>query len=98
MRKYGNIEFADGYNEPFATFKEKFENAQVFKDVSPEDREAELLKAHKIATGKGLITREDIFTPELLAEIETIKQNGNIPATTNEVKTNDPAKTSKRPL
>lgn len=74
MRKYGNIEFADGYNEPFATFKEKFENAQVFKDVSPEDREAELLKAHKIAT------------------------DGNIPATTSEVKTNDTAKTSKRPL
>ena len=47
---YKSIEFAEGYNRPFADFKQEFENVKVFRDMRPKERLKELKVAHKIAT------------------------------------------------
>jgi hypothetical protein len=53
-RKYKGIEFAKGYNRSFADFKKEFGHTHVFKGMLPEQKEAELKKAHQIATkGNG---------------------------------------------
>lgn len=48
--EYRGIEFAEGYNKPFADFKAEFGSTHVFKNIPSAQREAELKKAHKIAT------------------------------------------------
>lgn len=53
---YKSIEFAEGYNRPFADFKQEFENAKVFRDLHPKERLKELKKAHKKATNGNTIT------------------------------------------
>lgn len=50
MRKYKGITFAEGYNKPFADFKEEFASTHVFKNIPENKREAELKKAYKIAS------------------------------------------------
>lgn len=51
---YKGIEFAKGYNRPFAEFKKEFGSTWIFKKMLPEKKEAELKKAYKIATkGNG---------------------------------------------
>lgn len=50
MASYKGIKFAKGYNRPFDEFKKEFENTHVFKSIPSKEREAELKKAHKIAT------------------------------------------------
>lgn len=49
---YKGITFAKGYNKSFKDFKADFETTHVFKEVPSEEREEELAKAYKIATGK----------------------------------------------
>jgi len=50
MASYKGITFAEGYNRPFAEFKEEFASTHVFNNIPQENREAELKKAYKIAT------------------------------------------------
>lgn len=50
MASYKGITFAEGYNKPFAEFKEEFASTHVFKNIPADKREAELKKAYKIAT------------------------------------------------
>jgi hypothetical protein len=50
MNSYKGITFAEGYNKPFAEFKEEFGSTHVFNDIHPEEREQELEKAYEIAT------------------------------------------------
>jgi hypothetical protein len=50
MNTYKNITFAKGYNKSFADFKEDFASAEVFKNMMPDVREVELIKAYNIAT------------------------------------------------
>lgn len=50
MRVYKGITFAEDYNKSFADFKEEFGSTHVFKNIPSDQREAELKKAHKIAT------------------------------------------------
>lgn len=56
MPVYKGITFAEGYNKPFADFKKEFASTHVFKDIPSGEREAELKKAHKIATN-GNVSR-----------------------------------------
>ena len=49
MKSYKGIEFAKGYNKPFAEFKKEFEGTHIFKNMHPDIREKELKIAHKIA-------------------------------------------------
>lgn len=49
-KEYKGITFAEGYNKPFAEFKKEFASTHVFKAIPSDQREAELKKAHKIAT------------------------------------------------
>lgn len=53
---YKGIVFAEGYNKPFADFKNEFASTHVFKDIPSGEREAELKKAHKIATNGNIST------------------------------------------
>lgn len=56
--QYKGITFAEGYNKPFAEFKKEFASTHVFKSIPSAEREAELKKAHKIATsGNGNTSR-----------------------------------------
>ena len=50
MASYRGITFAEGYNRPFADFKNEFGSTHVFKRLKPEERERELKKAYTIAT------------------------------------------------
>jgi antitoxin component HigA of HigAB toxin-antitoxin module len=50
MKVYKGITFAEDYNKSFADFKEEFGSTHVFKNIPSDQREAELKKAHKIAT------------------------------------------------
>jgi len=54
--EYKGIVFAEGYNKPFADFKKEFASTHVFKDIPSDEREAELKKAHKIATNGNIST------------------------------------------
>lgn len=53
---YGPITFADGYNKDFASFKKEFSGLELFKNMVPKVREAEMKKAHKIATNGNIST------------------------------------------
>lgn len=55
MKTYRGIEFAEGYNKPFAEFKDEFGSNHIFNEFPPEEREKELKKAHKIATDGNTI-------------------------------------------
>jgi len=48
--EYKGIVFAPGYNASLAEFKKEFGSTHVFNNIPEEEREAELKKAHKIAT------------------------------------------------
>lgn len=52
-RVYKGIEFAKDYNESFADFKDRFASNHIFKNMRPDEREAELKAAYKIAIGKN---------------------------------------------
>jgi len=54
-KTYKGITFAADYDKTFAGFKKDFENTHVFKKIPSANREAELAKAYKIATGKDAI-------------------------------------------
>ncbi|MCC9016925.1 hypothetical protein [Flavobacterium lipolyticum] len=54
MPEYRGIIFAEGYNKPFAEFKEEFASTHIFKEIPSAEREAELIKAHKIATNGNI--------------------------------------------
>ncbi|RUT68689.1 hypothetical protein D0817_20225 [Flavobacterium cupreum] len=54
MANYKGIEFAEGYNKSFADFKNEFASTHVFKAIPSGEREAELKKAHKIATNGNI--------------------------------------------
>jgi hypothetical protein len=57
-KQYKGITFAEGYNKSFAEFKKEFASTHVFKAIPSDEREAELKKAHKIATsGNGNTSR-----------------------------------------
>lgn len=51
--KYKTITFAEGFDMPFANFKETFKGLEIFRMMKPEIREKELKKAHKIATAQA---------------------------------------------
>lgn len=60
MRIYKGIEFAEGYNKPFADFKNEFEHNHIFKNIPSAEREKALKEAHKIATNgntSGTVTK-----------------------------------------
>lgn len=50
MPNYKGIEFAKGYNKPFANFKYEFEQTHIFKNIPSAKIEKALKEAHKIAT------------------------------------------------
>jgi len=52
-KSYKGITFPDDYNKSLKEFKEEFENTHVFNNIPEKEREAELKKAHKIATANG---------------------------------------------
>tara|TARA_R110002051_G_scaffold318245_1_gene400373 strand:+ start:10831 stop:11043 length:213 start_codon:yes stop_codon:yes gene_type:complete len=54
MAVYKNIEFAKGYDRPFADFIKEFSKAKVFRDMKPEVREKELKIAWKKATNGNI--------------------------------------------
>ena len=54
MANYKGIEFAQGYNKPFADFKEEFEQTHIFKNIPSAEREKALKEAHKIATNGNI--------------------------------------------
>lgn len=58
MPEYRGINFAKGYNKPFADFKKEFASNHIFKAIPSAEREAELKKAYKIATSgnNGIIS------------------------------------------
>ncbi|WP_435415868.1 hypothetical protein [Polaribacter aestuariivivens] len=56
MANYKGIEFAKGYNRPFADFKQEFKDVKVFRDMYPDTREKELKKAWKLATNGNINT------------------------------------------
>ncbi|MBP1222661.1 hypothetical protein [Flavobacterium sp. 1355] len=68
MRTYKGIVFAEGYNKPFAEFKKEFASTHIFKEIPSGEREAELKKAHKIATDGNISG-----TPSKSKETETTK-------------------------
>lgn len=86
MAKYKNIEFAEGLNMPFADFKKTFQLKKVFRDVHPDIREKELIKAHKIAC--------PLFYIDVKGAKE-IKPNGNIATTTTKKRKTNSRKDSK---
>ena len=67
MANYKGIEFAEGYNKSFADFKNEFASTHVFKQIPSKQREAELKKAHKIATD-GNISRATNKVEEISAK------------------------------
>lgn len=50
MNTYLGIEFAKGYNKPFAEFKDEFGSNHIFREFLPKEREQKLKEAYKIAT------------------------------------------------
>lgn len=50
--EYKGITFREGYTS-FPEFKKELENVWVFKQMYPDQKEKELKKAYKIATGKS---------------------------------------------
>ena len=46
---YKGIVFEAGYNRTFAEFKKEFGMNHIFKNIHPDQREAELKAAYKIA-------------------------------------------------
>ena len=56
MNKFEGIEFAKGYNKPFAEFKAEFGSTHVFKKYLPKEREQKLKEAYKIATNGNIST------------------------------------------
>ncbi len=49
---YKGISFREGYKS-FPEFKKELENVHVFRNINPKEREKEMRKAYKIATGKS---------------------------------------------
>ena len=72
--QYKGITFEENYSRTFEQFKKEFENTHVFKKIPEKERLAELKKAFKIATNTQLIKKEDILTPEILKEIDSIQK------------------------
>lgn len=71
MGNYKGIEFAEGYNKPFADFKEEFEQTHIFKNIPSAERENALKEAHKIA-----VDSKDLLEIKVTdAKVET--PNGN---------------------
>lgn len=54
---YKGIEFAKGYNKPFADFKKEFGSTHVFKEIPSADREAELEKVYEYVTGNPAVPK-----------------------------------------
>lgn len=54
MRVFEGIEFPEGFNMPFAEFKEVFGSNHVFNKYYPKEREQKLKEAHKIATNGNI--------------------------------------------
>ena len=73
---YKSIEFAKGYNRPFANFKQEFENAKVFRDMKPKLRAKELKVAHKIAAPEQY-KKKSIKAIDI-KDTETTEPNGDI--------------------
>jgi len=48
--EYKGIVFAEGYNKTLEEFRTEFGENHIFARMSPMDREAGLVEAHKIAT------------------------------------------------
>lgn len=87
MPNYRGIEFAKGYNKPFAEFKVEFGSNHIFNKFPPKEREQELKKAHKIATNQKSV--EDIE----VVDAQTINpEDGNITATVGSSEKADIAK------
>ena len=72
--QYKGITFEENYSRTFELFKKEFENTHVFKKIPEKERLVELKKAFKIATNTQLIKKEDILTPEMLKEIDSIQK------------------------
>ena len=72
--QYKGITFEENYSRTFEQFKKEFENTHVFKKIPEKERLVELKKAFKIATNTQLIKKEDILTPEILKEIDSIQK------------------------
>ncbi|QQV90642.1 hypothetical protein M1M24_gp21 [Polaribacter phage Freya_1] len=81
MKKtYKGIEFAEGYNRPFADFKQTFENVKVFRDMKPKIRAKELKVAHKLAAPEQYKTKSIKNIEVKNAEI--IEPDGNLTKST----------------
>lgn len=72
--QYKGITFEKNYSRTFDQFKKEFENTHVFKKIPEKERLTELKKAFKIATNTQLIKKEDILTPEMLKEVDSIQK------------------------
>ena len=57
MAQYKQITFGEGIKDiSFSDFKEQFSKNWVFAQMPPKEREKELKKAYKVATGKSATT------------------------------------------
>ena len=82
MPNYKGIEFAEGYNKPFADFKTEFEQTHVFRNIPHLERDQALIEAHKIAIGKRII-----LTPEIeVIKPKVLKSDGITSRTTTKSK------------
>ena len=55
MSSYKGIEFAKGYNKPFADFKKEFSSTHIFNKLPEDNLKEELEKAYKIATDGNIV-------------------------------------------
>lgn len=77
--KFGNITFAEGYNQPFAEFKQSFEASADFKKIPHLERDAAMQAVHARVL-------ED--TKEWAKDKKTRKGTRNINIAMSEIKAN----------
>lgn len=75
-RTYGKITFANDYNRSFAEFKEDFAENHVFLSIPEDQREAEFVKAYRIAVPNSKVPDGTIMIGE--AETKKEKSDGDI--------------------
>lgn len=88
-RVYGKITFANDYNRSFAEFKADFAENHVFLSIPENQREAEFVKAYRVAVPNSNYVPDNVImireSDEKGSETKTLKANGNIPGTTKAI-------------
>lgn len=90
-RVYGKITFANDYNRSFAEFKEDFAENHVFLSIPENQREAEFVKAYRIAVPNSNYVPEGtimIGESDVKEEQPKALKNGNISGTVKTIEKN----------